>query len=438
MLRRLTLFSLLSVVWAAAARLAAPGLRLMLWARVRRGKEIAARLPERRGIEAVERPAGRLLWLHAASVGEVVSLLPVLGEFARQAPDIAVLLTTGTVTSAELLVARLPALGLAGRVVHRFVPLDVPGWVARFLDHWRPDAAAFVESELWPNLLAACARRRIPLMLINARLSARSFARWRRWPGIARGLLGGFASIRARGSEDAARFSALGAPSVRAVGDLKFAAAELPADPVALAALRAAIGARPVFLAASTHPGEEETLLAVHRRLMAHHPDLLTILVPRHPARGLAIAALPGAAAAPRRSTGAGPPGLDGGGGGVYIADTLGELGIFYRLASIAFIGGSLVPHGGQNPLEAARLGVALVIGPYHQNFAEAVTALVAAGAARMVGDGTELAAVVLRLLADPGARAAMAACGPAAAARFADLPAATAAALRGLLDRSR
>ena len=180
MLRRLTLFPLFGAVWAAAARLAAPGLRLMLWTRARRGKEIAARLPERRGIEAAPRPAGRLLWLHAASVGETVSLLPVLGELARQAPDVSVLLTTGTVTSAELLAARLPALGLAGRVAHRFVPLDVPGWVARFLDHWRPDAAAFVESELWPNLLAACARRRIPLMLINARLSARSFARWRR------------------------------------------------------------------------------------------------------------------------------------------------------------------------------------------------------------------------------------------------------------------
>ncbi len=436
MLRRLTLFPLFGAVWAAAARLAAPGLRLMLWTRARRGKEIAARLPERRGIEAAPRPAGRLLWLHAASVGETVSLLPVLGELARQAPDVSVLLTTGTVTSAELLAARLPALGLAGRVAHRFVPLDVPGWVARFLDHWRPDAAAFVESELWPNLLAACARRRIPLMLINARLSARSFARWRRWPGLARGLLGGFASIRARGADDAARFSALGAPSVRAVGDLKFAATELPADPATLAALRAAIGARPVFLAASTHPGEEEILLAAHRRLIARHPDLLTILVPRHPARGLAIAALPEAATAPCRSTGAGPPGL--GEGGVYIADTLGELGIFYRLATIAFIGGSLVPHGGQNPLEAARLGTALVVGPHCANFTEAVAALAAAGAVREVRDGEALAAVILRLLDDPGARAVMAASGPAAAARFADLPAATAAALRGLLDRSR
>ena len=353
--RRLTLFPLFRAVWAAAATLAAPALGLMLRARARRGKEIAARLPERRGIEAAPRPAGKLLWLHAASVGETVSLLSVLDELARQAPEVSVLLTTGTVTSAELLAARLPALGLAEKVTHRFVPLDVPAWIARFLDHWRPDAAAFVESEIWPNLLAACARRRIPLMLINARLSARSFARWRRWPGIARGLLGGFASIRARGADDAARFSALGARAVRAVGDLKFAAAELPADSAALAELRAAIGARPVFLAASTHPGEEDILLAAHRRLLARHPDLLTILVPRHPARGSEIAALLGATMAPRRAAATLPDA-----GGLYIADTLGELGIFYRLATVAFIGGSLVPHGGQNPLEAARLGAAL------------------------------------------------------------------------------
>ncbi|MGC8523794.1 MAG: 3-deoxy-D-manno-octulosonic acid transferase [Acidibrevibacterium sp.] len=430
------MFPLFRVLWAAAGTLAAPALRLMLWVRARRGKEIAARLGERRGIAALPRPAGKLLWLHAASVGETVSLLPVLGELARQAPEISVLLTTGTVTSAELLAARLPALGLAGRVTHGFVPLDVPAWVARFLDHWRPDAAAFVESELWPNLLAACTRRGIPLMLINARLSARSFARWRCWPSVARGLLGGFASIRARSAEDAARFAALGAPTVRAVGDLKFAAAELPADPAALAALRAAIGPRPVFLAASTHPGEDAIILAVHHRLAARHPDLLTILVPRHPARGGAIASLPGAAMAPRRSTGAGPPGLRE--GGVYIADTLGELGVFYRLASLAFIGGSLVAHGGQNPLEAARLGVALVIGPYHQNFAEAVVALAGAGAARTVRDGDELATVVGQWLDDPKTRAAMAAAGPAAAARFADLPAATAAALRGLVGRRR
>ncbi len=433
-MRRLGVFPLLRALWAVAAALAAPMLGLWLWLRARRGKEIATRLAERRGYAGGgARPAGKLVWLHAASVGETVSLLPVLGELARGAPEIAVLLTTGTVTSAELLAQRLPALGLAGSVTHRFVPLDVPRWVARFLDHWRPDAAAFVESELWPNLLAACARRRVPMMLINARMSARSFARWRRWPGLARGLLGGFVSIRARSADDAARFAALGAPGVRAVGDLKFAAPALPADPDTLAEIRRAIGTRPVFLAASTHPGEEPILLAVHRRLTARHPDLLTIIVPRHPARGMEIAALAGAAAAPapRRAQGALPDGS-----GLYIADTLGELGIFYHLATVAFIGGSLVRHGGQNPLEAARLGVPLLIGPHHANFAEAVVALSKAGALVTARDGETLAAEIDRLLGDPAARATMAAAGPHVAGRVTDLPAATAAALRGLLER--
>lgn len=202
-------------VWAAVATLLAPVLRVSLRRRARAGKEILARLPERRGIDATPRPAGRLIWLHAASVGETVSILPVLAEVARLAPDVTLLVTTGTVTSAEMLAQRLPELGLLERVIHRFAPLDVPSWVARFLDHWRPDAAAFVESELWPNLLAACQARSIPMMLINGRLSARSLAGWQRAPRLAQYLLGRFARIQARSEEDADRFRALGAPQVR-------------------------------------------------------------------------------------------------------------------------------------------------------------------------------------------------------------------------------
>src|SRR6185312_4335765 len=170
----------------------------MLLARLRRGKELPERLPERRGIETTPRPAGRLLWLHAASVGETVSILPVLQALAARAPDLTLLLTTGTVTSARLLATRLPELGLERRVQHRFVPLDVPRWVARFLDHWQPDAAGFVESELWPNLLAACTARRIPVMLLNARMSVRSSERWKRVPGLARHVLGSFSRVQAQ------------------------------------------------------------------------------------------------------------------------------------------------------------------------------------------------------------------------------------------------
>ena len=223
--------SLLSSVWASAATAASPALRVVLRHRARRGKEVAERLAEREGVDGTPRPEGRLLWLHAASVGESVSILPVLSAIARAASDLTILLTTGTVTSATLLDRRLPELGLQGRVVHRFAPLDVPRWTDRFLDHWRPDAAAFIESELWPNLLAGCRSRGIPAALLNARLSARSHRRWRRAPGLAGELLAVFSVIQAQSELDATRLRDLGASIVTAPGNLKFAAPPLPADP---------------------------------------------------------------------------------------------------------------------------------------------------------------------------------------------------------------
>ena len=211
--------SLLPRLWAGSAALAAPGLRVMLRARLRRGKELQGRLSERRGIETTSRPPGRLVWLHAASVGETVSVLPVLESLAARASDLSMLLTTGTVTSARLLATRLPELGLDRRVAHRFVPLDVPAWVARFLDHWQPDIAGLVESELWPNLLVACRRRGIPVMLLNARMSPRSYARWRRVPALARHVLGSFVRVQAQSEVDAERPRELGARAVTAPGD---------------------------------------------------------------------------------------------------------------------------------------------------------------------------------------------------------------------------
>ncbi len=205
-------------LWAGGTRLAAPALRLWLRRRLAGGKERLGRLAERRGIDPTPRPSGRLLWLHAASVGETVSVLPLLKALGRQDEALNVLVTTGSVTSATLLLERLPALGLGTRARHRFVPLDVPGWVARFLDHWRPDAAAFVESELWPNLIAAAAARRIPLALLNGRLSERSFERWRLAPGFARRILGAFSLVAARSEADAARLSMLGAAAVEVPG----------------------------------------------------------------------------------------------------------------------------------------------------------------------------------------------------------------------------
>ena len=406
-------------LWSAGATLAAPALRQMLRHRAQRGKEWADRLPEREGIDSTPRPPGRLIWLHAASVGESVSILPVL-PFLREAT---VLLTTGTVTSAALLAERLPALG-AEPVLHRFVPLDVPGWAARFLDHWRPDAAAFVESELWPNILAACRARRIPLMLMNARMSARSARNWSRAPGFARELLGGFQIVQAQSPADATRLLALGARHVTAAGDLKLAAPPLPVDEAELARLRARLAGRKLWLAASTHPGEEAIAVGLHHALAAAHPDLLTIIAPRHPARGPSIEP-----ASPHRSRGQDPD------GGIWVADTMGELGLLYRLAPLAFIGRSLLPPGGgQNPWEPARLGCALVMGPHTGNFEPAVSVLQQAGALQVAQDQQALMAWLQTMLSNPGAARAAGEAARAAASGVSSLPADTARALLNLL----
>lgn len=392
-----------------AARMAQPGLRLWLVRRMAAGKEDKARLAERFGLSCQPRPAGRLVWVHAASVGETVSILPVIAELVKEGT---VLLTTGTVTSAALAAKRLPA-----GAIHQFVPLDVPAWISRFLAHWRPDAVIFVESEIWPNMLAALTGRGIPAMLVNGRMSARSGARWRLLPHTARGVLDQFRWIAAQSPQDAARFRALGAVRVENPGNLKFAASELPDDAAARAALAACIPG-PKFLAAATHPGEDAQVIAAHRHLLADFPDLATIIVPRHPARGAAIAALASGLPVALRSKRQEPVP-----GGVYIADTLGELGLFYRLCPIAYVGGSLVPIGGHNMLEAARLGCAVLTGPHTANFAEAVAVLRGADALGVVADSAALGAALRRLLADPAQVAAMGEAGRAAADRYNNLP---------------
>jgi 3-deoxy-D-manno-octulosonic-acid transferase len=421
----------LAGLWHLGATALAPVLPAYLRRRAARGKEIAARLPERRG-EGAERPPGRLLWLHAASVGETLSVLPLLQALAARAPDLALLVTTGTVTAAGLLRQRLdPA--LAGRVIHRFVPLDVPAWAARFLEGWRPDAGVFVESELWPNLIAAARRRGIPLALVNARLSERSARRWRHARGLARDLLGGFRLVLAQSEGDAARLRALGAEGARCPGNLKEAAPPLPADPAALAALRGMLEGRRVFLAASTHPGEEAMVVAAHRALAPRHPGLLSIIAPRHPERGPAVAAEAAGLPVVRRAAGGVPEREIE----VYVADTLGELGLFYRLAELCLVGGSLVPHGGQNPLEPARLGCPILLGPHCWNFTDAVARLLAAGGARRV-EGPDLAAALAAtagaVLSNPDCGKAMAKAAAATVAPQAGLPGRLAEALLELL----
>jgi 3-deoxy-D-manno-octulosonic-acid transferase len=421
-------------LWALFAAGAAPPLRWHLRRRAARGKEEPARLAEREGHGGARPPSlrgGRLIWMHGASVGEARALLPLIAALAARDASLHILVTTGTVTSAEQLPHWLPE-ALRPRVTHRYAPLDVPAWVARFLDGWRPDLALRIDSELWPNTLAACTARNIPQVLVNARMSARSAARWGRFaPRLARRLLGAFTLIVPRSAEDAARLEGMGVTRLAPPGDLKLAADPLPADPAALAALRAAIGARPVLLAASTHPGEEAMVLEAAALLRAAHPGLLTLLVPRHPERGAELAALaPGAG---RRSEGALPDA-----GAVHIADTMGELGLFYRLASVALVGGSLVPHGGQNPLEPARLGCPILYGPHMGNFTEATALLERVGGARRVAaDPAALAAAVADVLSNPGLAAAMAAAAAQAVSPAQHLPGRLADGLLALMDRS-
>jgi 3-deoxy-D-manno-octulosonic-acid transferase len=396
-------------LYRALTRLLAPLAPVLLRWRARRGKEDAARLGERRGIAGQPRPAGPLVWVHAASIGEAGAMLGLIARVLKERPGLEFLVTTGTVTSARLLAARLPA-----RARHQFAPLDLPADVARFLDHWHPDLALWVESELWPNLVLATRERGIPAVLVNARLSARAYARWRRFPGLIGPVLDAYALVLAQSAEQAERFRRLGARAAVNVGDLKAAAAALPADPIALCRLSHLLAGRPLWLAASTHAGEEEIAAAAHLALRSRHGGLLTVIAPRHPARGDAIAAMlqrRGLAVA-RRSRHESP----GAGSDVYLVDTIGELGLFYRLCPIAFIGGSLAARGGHNPFEAARLGCAVLFGPDMSNCAAMAAALVAAGAAETV-TGAGLAEAVSALLGDPRRRAARAAAGRRVAA---------------------
>jgi 3-deoxy-D-manno-octulosonic-acid transferase len=386
-------------LYAAGARLLGPAVRIVLALRRARGKEDRARMAERFGHAGLPRPPGPLVWLHGASVGEALSALPLIERLLAADKALSVLVTTGTVTSARLMAERLPE-----RAFHQFAPVDLPAAAARFLDHWRPDLALWLESELWPNIIRAAARRDLDMVLVNGRLSARSYARWRRFPGLARSLLGAFKRCLAQSEADAERLAALGAPRVACPGNLKFASAPLPADGDALKALRAVLGTRPLWLAASTHPGEETIVAEAHRRLRQRHPALLTVIAPRHPARGPALAAAlaasglqvarRGAGEAPRETT------------DIYLADTLGELGLLYRLAPIALVGGSLVPHGGQNPLEPAQLDCAILHGPAVFNFAPIAEAMAEAGATVAVADAESLASAVEALLGDADERA--------------------------------
>lgn len=381
------------LVYRLVSRAAAPLAPMLLARRAKRGKENRQRLPERRGESRIARPDGPLIWLHGASIGELASVLPLIERI--RARDIPILVTTGTVTSGGLAEQRLPR-----GVVHQFIPIDVPRFVRRFLDHWRPDLALFVESDLWPNMIIEAAERGVPMVLINGRVSEDSYRRWRLLPNSIAHLLQRLDLCLAGTASDATRFGELGATQVFTTGNLKLDVPAPPADPDALAVLQDAISDRPVIAAASTHAGEEEAIVEAHIRLRANFPGLLTLIAPRHPERGSAvsnIAAAVGLATA-RRSLGELPKRNTE----IYVADTVGELGLLYRVTPAVFIGGSLVEHGGQNPIEAAKLRTAILHGPHVWNFADIYAALDEAHGAEPLASPERLVAHLAAWLSDP------------------------------------
>jgi 3-deoxy-D-manno-octulosonic-acid transferase len=387
-------------LYQGVSKLLYPAVQPLLSRRRKRGKEDALRMPERKGFASLPRPEGVLVWLHGASVGELISLLPIAEHLTSKGS--AVLVTSGTVTSAEVAGRRLPQVA-----VHQYLPLDLPAYVDRFLDHWKPDIGVFAESELWPNMIHAAQARGTHLVIVNARMSERSFRRWRRFPGFITSLLSRFELALAQTEADADRLRTLGAPRVHVIGNIKYDVSPPPADSVRLSAVAQAVEGRPVFVAASTHPGEEEQVALAHAIAKTSIPALLTILIPRHPDRGAEVAetVFRSGLSVCRRSEGTLPDNHTD----IYVADTIGELGLFYRLSKLAFLGGSLVTHGGQNPIEPAKLGNGILHGPHVHNFTEVFAALKEAGGAEQVSAAEGLGEAVVRLLRDTPGLAMMA-----------------------------
>lgn len=371
-----------------------PLLTRLLNKRLKAGKEDPARLSERKGIAAKERPGGKLVWVHAASVGEAQSALILIDSLLARSPKLNVLVTTGTVTSATLMARKLPP-----RAFHQFYPLDHPEWVQTFLDHWKPDLVFWMESELWPNMLAGIHKRNIPAALVNARLSKRSYRNWKLVKSSISELLGVFQVILAQTEVDAKYYRKLGASNIVVTDNIKYSAKPLPADESELKKLSMACTGRPVWLYASTHAGEEAMACRIHEKLKATQPDLLTIIAPRHPERRLEVLSVCDTHKLKGRLRGHSHdlPTIED---DIYIADTMGELGLLYRLAPITCIGRSFSHDGGggHNPIEPAQLRCAVLHGPHVQNLQEIFDAMNDAGAAIQLRDESDFTETLRRL----------------------------------------
>jgi 3-deoxy-D-manno-octulosonic-acid transferase len=389
---------MLSTIYRLATDLGSPLITLYLRRRLAAGREDGERFAERFGYPSRPRPAGRLVWCHAASVGEAASLLLLIEKLHALYPDIALLMTTGTVTAARMMGTRLPPYA-----VHQYVPVDRMDGVSRFLDHWKPDLALWLESELWPNMLLEMHRREIPAVLLNARMSDKSFRNWHKVKKFAHQVLSAFDVCLAQTEGDRGRFAALGVKQAKCIGNLKYVAAPLPFDANELMRLRQQTAGCLTWLMASTHRGEEERAIAAHKDLAIKHPRLLTVIVPRHAVRGDEIAKMLIASGLRFARRSKGEEILSD--TQIYLADTMGELGLFYSLCPVAVMGGSFVRVGGHNPIEPALLGSAIICGPHMYNFTEVTHEFIAGNAILQIQHDNEISYAVNRLLTQPEER---------------------------------
>lgn len=386
--------------------LAQPLVGLRLLRRARRQPEYLQHLSERYAFYRRRPPCRDAIWLHAVSLGETRAAAPLIAALLAAHPEKKLLLThmtpTGRAAGASY-VERYP-----GRVVQAYLPYDLPGAARRFLRYFQPQIGIFMETEVWPNLLAAARRRRLPLALVNARLSARSLAGYRRFAPLTRPAFAAFDLVAAQTADDAARLASVGARQPQITGNLKFDVSPEAAQLAAGARWRAEIGARPVWLAASTRDGEEALILDALQRIRQPGllPGALLILVPRHPQRFDAVAALAAARQLPLRRRSLDE--LPDAGTAVWLGDSMGEMASYYAAADVALIGGSLLPFGGQNLIEAAACGCPVLVGPHTFNFAQAAEDAVNAGAAQRLAGPGQLASVTAGLLAHPERRADM------------------------------
>ncbi len=384
---------LTQAAYRSAARVLSLAAKPYLKRRAANGKEDEARLSERYGQPSMPRPDGPLVWVHAASVGESVMMLPLISRLIENGAS--VLVTTGTVTSAQMMDTKLPK-----GAMHQYVPLDVPKYISRFLDHWAPDLALWAESEIWPNLLSETAGRDIPCVLVNARMSETSLSGWAKRKKFGAHIFSKFSAILAADKHTATGLSGITGAAVPVLGNLKYAGAPLSVNVGSLAAHRAQALGRPIWCAASTHDGEDEIILAAHQLVMAEKPNALLVLAPRHPERGGAIARLIEGQGLSYTQTGYAEdvsPQTN-----IILIPKMGQLGLAYRLANVSLIGGSLIEGlSGHNPLEPARLDSAVLTGAHVDSFADVYRALTAAGGAQTVRSPEGLAEAVLELWED-------------------------------------